>query len=155
LLQWKGDKDVLWVNINTIIERIPMIEDEKRYQKRYIKKALKMLNDKNVINIIFDNKNKDLVCCDFTGGKFNEELKNKFKQFSEIKEFLYSVGFNFVEIDKYLSDDNIQNIRQIQALLRYIIDRNKQKTDKNIKNYIIKALENPRQLDSKYYVYEE
>jgi hypothetical protein len=150
LLQWKGSKDKVWVNINRIIERIPMIEDEKKYQKRYIKKALKMLDDKNVINISFDSKDSDLICADFTKGKADSKLLEKYSKYAEIKEFLYSVGFTFVEIDEYV---NFEDIRQIQALLRFIEDRNKNKTDKGIKKYIIKALENPIKLDEKYYSY--
>lgn len=148
LLQWKGNKDKLYVSLDKIVEKIPMIESERRYQKRYIKDALKKLSDNDVIKVTFDNKDKNLLCCDFTNGRSDIKLLEKYNKYDDIKNYLYSIGFSFLEIDEYASPEKI---RHLQAILRYINDRNKDKMGaEKVKKYIITALNNPL-IDKKYY----
>lgn len=146
LLQWKGNKDILYISLDKIIEKIPMIESERRYQKRYIKEALKKLNNNEVIKIEF--KDGDLICCDFGNGSNDIKLLSKYNKYNEITDYLYSIGFSFLEVDEFAG---AEKIRHLQALLRYMDDRNKNRMSSDkVKKYIITALKNPL-IDKRYY----
>lgn len=58
LLQWEEGNNKLYnIDINHIIDSIPMKEPERRFKKRYIKNALKHLNEAGVADITFKDKN--------------------------------------------------------------------------------------------------
>lgn len=150
-LQWKGNNNFSYANINTLIEKIPMIDVEDRYKKRDIKKALKILNDKDMVKIKYDKINKDKVYFIFNGdeSEINTDELKKYNTYSEIKEAYFSYGFRLDEIDEYLDPENI---RYIQALLRYIDSRMKNNSITKIKSYIKKCIKNPiKKLNEKYY----
>lgn len=142
-LQWKGSNNFSYANIDTIIERIPMIDMEHRYKKRDIKKALRELDDKGIVKIKYDDKNADKVYFMFDCEQ--NTCVMKYNNYSEMKEKFYSIGFNIVETEELL---DIQNIRYIQALLRYIDTKN---NIKNLKNYFKKCLKDNIKVDGMYY----
>lgn len=142
-LQWKGSNNFSYANIDTIIERIPMIDMEHRYKKRDIKKALRELDDKGIVKIKYDDKNADKVYFMFDCEQNTCVMKHN--NYSEMKEKFYSIGFNIVETEELL---DIQNIRYIQALLRYIDTKN---NIKNLKNYFKKCLKDNIKVDGMYY----
>lgn len=151
-LQWKGKSNFSFVNINTLIEKIPMVNVEDKYKKRDIKKALKILNDKEMVKIKYDDNNKDKVYFIFDQLE-DEDISiyglDKYNSYSEIKEAYFKYGFRLDEIDEYL---NVEDIRYIQALLRYIDTRIKNKSIKYIKRYIKKCIKNPlRKIDKGFY----
>lgn len=151
-LQWKGNNNFSYANISTLAERIPMVDVEDRYKKRDIKKALKILNDKDMIKIKYDDKNPDKVYFIFNPSEEGEicvDNMDKYNTYAEIKEAYFKMGFRLDEFDEYL---NVENIRYIQALLRYIDERMKNSSIKNVKSYFKRCIKNPlKKLDSKYY----
>lgn len=152
-LQWKGNNSFSWVNINTLMERIPMKQKQPKYRKQYIKKALKELNDKKVVKVKYDVDNKDKVYFIFDENKVEEHyLLNKYNKFSEIQEAFYGMGFTMIEIDEYL---DVEKIRYIQGLLRYVKTQEMNgNIKKDIKNYFLKCLKkvltNQMKIDEKY-----
>lgn len=141
-LQWKGENNFSYANINTLVERIPMVDIEPKYKKRDIKKALKELNDKEIVKIKYDDDNPDKVYFIFKGE--NKEAK-KYKTYKDIQQRYYDMGFDMFETEKYL---DIQDIRYIQALLRYVDSK---KSVDNIKKYFLKCLENRIKIPDIYY----
>lgn len=152
-LQWKGNNNFSFANINTLAERIPMVDVEDKYKKRDIKKALKILNDKDMIKIKYDDNNPDKVYFIFDSSINEDELfisgLDKYNTYAEIKEAYFNLGFRLDELDEYL---DVENIRYIQALLRYMEERMISKSIADPKEYLKKCIKNPmRKLDVKYY----
>ena len=151
-LQWKGNNNFSFANISTLAERIPMVNVEEKYKKRDIKKALKILNDKEMVKIKYDDNNPDKVYFIFNnegGDELVVDRIDKYNSYAEIKEAYFNMGFKLDELDEYL---NIEDIRYIQALLRYVDDRNRNGSIKNVKSYFKKCIKNPlKKLDKKYY----
>lgn len=143
-LQWRGDKNFSFANIDTLTERIPSVQEEKKYNKRDIKKAIKYLQDKNIVGIKYDENNSDKVYFVFEGNEISDDLKNKYKTYKEIKERLFEMGFDIVEVDELL---DLERIRYIQALLRYMDTRN----PKNPKKYFKTGLTNPYNIPTHFY----
>lgn len=150
-LQWKGNNNFAFANLNTLIERIPMIDVEDKYKKRDIKKALKILDDKGMVKIKYDNDNPNKVYFIFKDDIENNHVK-KYNTYGEIEEAYYRMGFTFDEIGGYLDP---QNIRHIQAVLRYMDTRIKTNSIDDIKEYFKKCLSNKDfKPDDIYYSYE-
>lgn len=147
-LQWKGNNNFAWANINTLMEKIPMIESQEKYRKRYIKKALKILNDKEIVKIKYDTKNKDLVYFIFNDNEDTGFLITKYNKFSEVRDAFYNLGFTLDEIDRYL---DIQHIRYIQGLLRYMDLQLKTNKIKKPKEYFKKCLKDRINLDERFF----
>lgn len=150
-LQWKGNNNFSFANINTLVEKIPMVDVEDRYKKRDVKKALKILDDKNMIKIKYDKNNPDKVYFIFNHSEDEVCVSkiDKYNTYSEVKEAYFAMGFRLDEIDGYL---DVENIRYIQALLRYIDERSKNNSIRNVKSYFKRCIKNPlRTLDTKYY----
>lgn len=152
-LQWRGNNNFSFANINTLAERIPMVNVEDKYKKRDIKKALKILNDKGMIKIKYDDINPDKVYFIFDASMNENELAltciDKYNSYSEIKEAYLNLGFGLDEMDEYL---DVENIRYIQALLRYMDDRMRNNSIKYPKKYLKTCIKNPlKKLDQKYY----
>jgi len=141
-LQWKGNKDFAYAKIDTLIEKIPMIEEDKRYKKRYIKKALKALNDSGIIKANCDKN--DLVYFDFREQKQIDEYKNKYNKYSDITTKLYDMGFNMLEVDELV---DVERIRFIQALLRYLDFQKPLKP----KRYFLKCYNENIEIDRGFY----
>lgn len=141
-LQWKGGNNFSFANINTLVERIPMVNVDPKYKKRDIKKALKELNDKEIVKVKYDDLNPDKVYFIFKGE--TPDLK-KYNTYKEIQQKYYDMGFDMVETEMYL---NIQDIRYIQALLRYIDTK---RTIKDIKSYFLKCLNEKIEIPQMYY----
>jgi hypothetical protein len=152
-LQWKGNNNFSFVNINTLVEKFPMINVEDKYKKRDIKKAIKILNDKGMVRIKYDEDNPDKVY--FIFNNVSEEVCvdsiSKYITYKDTKERFYEIGFNVIEVDEYL-EQQIENVKYIQALLRYVDERINGGYLKNPKAYVKKCIKNPlRTLDMKYY----
>lgn len=143
-LQWKGDKSFSFANIDTLTERIPSIQEEKKYNKRDIKKAIQYLKDKDIVGIKYDEDNSDKVYFVFEGKDISDDLKSKYKTYKEIKEKFFEMGFDLTEVDELL---DIERIRYIQALLRYMDTRNV----KNPKMYFKKCFFNPIKIPTHFY----
>lgn len=143
-LQWKGDRNFSFINIDTLAERIPSIQEEQRYNKRDIKKAIDYLQKKNIVGIKYDEKVKDKVYFIFEGENISDDVKNKYKTFKEIKERFYEMGFDFTEIEEMF---DIEKIRYIQALLRYI----DVKKPKNPKSYYKKCFKDNIDISKEFY----
>lgn len=132
-LQWKGENSFSFANINTLIDRIPMVDVLDKYKKRDIKKALKELDDKNIVKIKYDNKNSDKVY--FIFKDMNVDYK-KYNTYKEIEQKYLDMGFSANEIEKYL---DVEKINYIKALLRYI---DSQRNISDIKKYFMSCLTN-------------
>lgn len=143
-LQWKGDKSFSFINIDTLAERIPSVQEEQRYNKRDIKKAIEYLQKKNIVGIKYDDKVKDKVYFVFEGENISDNVKNKYKTFKEIKERFFEMGFNLTEVEEMF---DIEKIRYIQALLRYIDVKN----PKNPKNYYKKCFNDNIEISKEFY----
>lgn len=150
-LQWKGNNKISWANINTLIERIPMIDVEDKYKKRDIKKVLKLMDSVGMVKIKYDTENEDKVYFIFSDDdeEIDTALLQKYNTYADIRDAYFNIGFTLDELDKYL---NVENIRYIQALLRYLDDTGKSSNMKDVKKYIKTCIENPlKNLPSKYY----
>ncbi|MDU3410075.1 hypothetical protein [Clostridium sp.] len=143
-LQWKGDKNFSFANIDTLTERIPSIQEEKKYNKRDIKKSIEYLQDKNIVGIKYDEKNSDKVYFVFEGNDISDGLKDKYKTYKDIREKLFEMEFNLAEVDELL---DVEKIRYIQALLRYMDTREV----KRPKWYFKKCLSNPIKIPVHFY----
>lgn len=143
-LQWKGDKGFSFANIDTLTERIPSIQEEKKYNKRDIKKAIQYLKDKDIVGIKYDEDNSDKVYFVFEGKEISDDVKNKYKTYKEIKEKFFEMGFDLTEVDELL---DIERIRYTQALLRYMDTRDV----KNPKKYFKKCFLNPIKIPTHFY----
>ncbi|MCY6485476.1 hypothetical protein OW763_14170 [Clostridium aestuarii] len=149
-LQWKGNNSISWANLNTLMERIPMKQDKPKYRKQYVKRALKELNDKKIVKIKYDEKDKDKVYFIFDEKNNNEEyyLLNKYNKFSEIQEAFYTLGFSIDEIDMYL---DIEKIKYIKGLLRYVeVQKRNGQIKKDIKQYFISCLKKQIEIDFRF-----
>ena len=144
-LQWKGDNKFAFANINTLVERFPMINCEPKYRKREIKNALKILNDNDIVKIKYDDVIPDKVYFMFESNDPKEVIGSKYKTFKEIQQRYYDIGFSANEIDQYL---DIEKIRYIQALLRYIDDK---KNIKNVKRYFVRCYNKPINIPEVYF----
>lgn len=116
-LQWKGKNDFAWAKLETIVEKIPMLEDRKKYQNRKIKNALKVLDKSELVKITYNQENSDLIYFNFSQKDNNEGIMNKYNKHKEVEDELYNIGFTMVEVQEYL---DVEDIRYIQALLRYM-----------------------------------
>lgn len=151
-LQWKGKNKYSYANLTTLAERIPMIDTDDKYKKRDIKLALDILDRENMVKIKYDDNNPDKVYFIFDGDiKCIEEkipMLEKYNTYREIKERFYEFNFSNKEIEKYL---DVEQIRYIQALLRYIDERLQNKSIKNPKSYLKRCITNPLKNLSKVY----
>jgi len=153
VLQWKGTNNFSFVNIDTLVERLPMVNVDDKYKKRDIKKAIKILNDKGMVKIKYDDVNPDKVYFIFNDTDEGIKIKglDKYTTYKETKAKFYELGFNIIETEGYL-EQQVENIKYIQALLRYTDERVRSGSVKNIKSYIKKCINNPlKTLDMKYY----
>ena len=141
-LQWKGDNDFSYAKISTLAERMPMVDVADKYKKRDIKKALKELNDKEIVKIKYDQENPDKVYFVFNEGG---EKPKKYNTYKEVVQRYTDMGFTEEEMDQYL---DIQDIRYVQALLRYIDSKKK---ISNAKKYLIKCINDKIEIPSKYF----
>ena len=141
-LQWKGDNDFSYANISTLAQRMPMVDVADKYKKRDIKKALKELNDKEIVKIKYDQENPDKVYFVFNEGG---ERPKKYNTYKEVVQRYTDMGFTEEEMDQYL---DIQDIRYVQALLRYIDSKKK---ISNAKKYLIKCINDKIEIPSKYF----
>lgn len=117
-LQWKGDNNFSFININTLAERIPSIQEDQKYNKRDIKKAIAYLKEKEIVGIKYDEKSENKVYFIFDGGSISDDVKKKYKTFKSMKERLLEMGFDLIETEEIL--DDTERMRYIQALLRYV-----------------------------------
>lgn len=148
-LQWKGSNNYAFANISTLMERLPMYNVEDKYKKRDIKKALKILNDKKMVKITYDKENEDKVYFIFKEDDVVNYNLNKYNSYSDIQNAYYEMGFTLDEMGDYL---DIQDIRRIQALLRYIDNNLKSNQITNIKEYFKTCLINKDfVIDKKYF----
>lgn len=143
-LQWKGDNKFSYANIDTLVERIPMVNCEAKYRKREIKSALKALNDNEIVNIKYDDQNPNKVYFLFSDDNI-KPVDKKYKTFKEIQQRYHELGFSDNEIDEYL---DIEKIRYIQALLRYMDNK---KNIKDSKKYFVKCYKKPIEIPSIYF----
>lgn len=143
-LQWKGDSKFSFCNIDTLVERLPMVNCEPKYRKREIKNALKNLNDNGIVKIKYDDQNPNKVYFIFDDDN-NIEIKKKYGTFKEIEQKYKDLGFTENEIDEYL---NIEKIRYIQALLRYMDNK---KNIKNAKKYFVRCYNKPIDIPEVYF----
>jgi hypothetical protein len=116
-LQWKGKNDFAWARLETIIEKIPMIENKKKYQNRKIRDALKILNKSQIVKISYGKDDPNLVYFNFSNKDDEKNIMNKYNTHKEVEEELYKIGFSLVETQEYF---DIEDIRYLQALLRYL-----------------------------------
>ena len=143
-LQWKGDSKFSFCNIDTLVERLPMVNCEPKYRKREIKNALKNLNDNGIVKIKYDDQKPNKVYFIFDDDN-NIEIKKKYGTFKEIEQKYKDLGFTENEIDEYL---NIEKIRYIQALLRYMDNK---KNIKNAKKYFVRCYNKPIDIPEVYF----
>ena len=119
-----------------------MVDVADKYKKRDIKKALKELNDKEIVKIKYDQENPDKVYFVFNEGG---EKPKKYNTYKEVVQRYTDMGFTEEEMDQYL---DIQDIRYVQALLRYIDSKKK---ISNAKKYLIKCINDKIEIPSKYF----
>lgn len=50
---WMGNKSYLTVSIDDLIEFIPVAQSELKYQRQYIKKALNILHERKMFNVLY------------------------------------------------------------------------------------------------------
>ena len=143
-LQWKGDSKFSFCNIDTLVERLPMVNCEPKYRKREIKNALKNLNDNGIVKIKYDDQKPNKVYFIFDDDN-NIEIKKKYGTFKEIEQKYKDLGFTENEIHEYL---NIEKIRYIQALLRYMDNK---KNIKNAKKYFVRCYNKPIDIPEVYF----
>lgn len=121
-----------------------MVNCEPKYRKREIKNALKNLNDNGIVKIKYDDQNPNKVYFIFDDDN-NIEIKKKYGTFKEIEQKYKDLGFTENEIDEYL---NIEKIRYIQALLRYMDNK---KNIKNAKKYFVRCYNKPIDIPEVYF----
>lgn len=150
-LQWMGKNDFAFANISTLIQRVPMAQSEPKYQKQYIKTALKNLEEKGLLKVVYDKTNPDKVYLLKPNVDFNENglyHLNKFHSYDEVVEGLQEFGLLALEIPIYF---DVEKIAYVQALLRYGNTLRMYGKIANPKQWIIDYLENYYPIDDKYY----
>jgi hypothetical protein len=145
-LQWKGNNDFAFANLETLIERMPMKESKPKYQKQFIKKLLDILDKKGMCKITYDKENPDKVY--FIFNNTDKLLANKYNTFREIKEGFKNLGFSEEETDVYL---DVENIKYIQALLRYMDIQLRYGKIEKPQKYFLSYLKEKYPIDEKYY----
>lgn len=153
-LQWGGKTGFAWMNMDTLIDRFPMKDSTARkYRKRNIKNALKLLEDVGVLEVSYKENCEKIY---ITLKKKNKKIKkaeeyvnnlHKYKTWKEIKQRLLSFGFNEIEIE----DLNLEKINYIKALLRYIDVRLHFNNVEKPKELFNSYYENDFPIDEKYY----
>lgn len=153
LLQLAGDKQIAYANINYLIEKNPCKSKEPRRQKEYIKKVLKVIEESNMAKIKI---NKDTVIASFNKDinmleevTPNNQILKKYNKFKEIQAKFYELGFDMLETSMILED--LENIRYIQALLRYYDVKEQYEKIDNPKSFLNKYISNKYSIDKKYY----
>jgi hypothetical protein len=150
-LQWMGKRDYAVANMSTLIQRVPMAQAEPKYQKQYIKTALKNLNEHKLLKIVYDKTNKDKVYMIKPNVDLDEgELYylDKFNTYDEVVEGLKSFGLMEIEIPLMF---NIEKIRYVQALLRYGSTLKLYGKIRDDREWIRSYMEAEYPLDDKYY----
>lgn len=153
-LQWGGKAGFTWMNMGTLINKFPMKDSiDRKYKKRNIKNALKLLVDIGVLDVTYkDNCEKIYI----TLKKKNKKIKNaedyvnnlhKYKTWKEIKQRLLSFGF----VENEIEELDLERINYIKALLRYIDVRLHFKNVEKPKELFNSYYENNFPIDEKYY----
>lgn len=150
-LQWMGKRDYACANITTLIQRVPMAQSEPKYQKQYIKTALKNLNEKKLLKIIYDRNNPDKVYM----VKPNVDLEENelyyldmFNTYDEIVEGLIDFGISETEISGLF---NIEKMRYFQALLRYGNTLKLYGKIRDNRDWILKYIKEEYPIEDKYF----
>lgn len=150
-LQWMGKNDFAFANISTLIQRVPMAQAEPKYQKQYIKNALKNIEEKGLLKIVYDKSNADKVYLIKPNVDFNENglyYLNKFNTYNEVIEGLEEFGLLALEISMLF---DIEKISYVQALLRYGNTLKRYNKINNPKQWITDYLQRNHPIESKYY----
>lgn len=150
-LQWMGKNDFAFANISTLIQRVPMAQSEPKYQKQYIKSALKNLEEKGLLKVVYDKTNPDKVYLIKPNIDFNENglyHLNKFNTYDEVVEGLRDFGLLDLEISTYF---DVEKIAYVQALLRYGSTLKIYGKINDSKQWITEYLKNYYPIDDKYY----
>lgn len=150
-LQWMGKNDFAFANISTLIQRVPMAQSEPKYQKQYIKSALKNIEEKGLLKVVYDKTNPDKVYLIKPNIDFNENglyHLNKFNSYDEVVEGLQEFGLLALEIPMYF---DIEKIAYVQALLRYGNTLKMYGKIIHPKQWIIDYLISYHPIDNKYY----
>jgi hypothetical protein len=150
-LQWMGKNDFSFANISTLIQRVPMAQSEPKYQKQYIKTALKNIEEKGLLKVVYDKSNPDKVYLIKPNVDFNENglyHLNKFNTYDEVVEGLQEFGLLALEVPMLF---DIEKIAYVQALLRYGNTLKIYGKINNPKQWITDYLQKYHPIDSKYY----
>jgi len=150
-LQWMGKKGYAFANISTLIQRVPMAQTELKYQKQYVKTALKNLNDKGLLKIVYDKNNRDKVYLVKPNVDFNENelyYLDKFNTYNEVITGLEEFELMPIEIPTVF---DIEKIDYVRALLRYGNVLNNYGKIHSKKDWIVNYMEKGYEIDEKYY----
>ena len=150
-LQWKGKNDYTVMHMNTLIDRVPIVQDKQKYRKQYIKKALKILDDEGVVRIIYDKNDPDKVWFWFKepeeGKGIPTYFMNEFNSYPDTIQGFMDYGFTAEETLKYI---DIQKLKHIQAILRFIKVKETYESF-DAKEMIIDYVINEKRVAEKYY----
>lgn len=150
-LQWMGKNNYAFATIDTLTDRIPMVQSKRKYQKQYIKKALTNLESKGLLNIRYDSKNSNKIYFVKPGTSFDEkelDILNKYNSYDEVVEELKEYGLLAIEIPKYF---DVQDIEYVKALLRYGEVLQSYGKINNKREWIIEYLLNKHPVNNIYY----
>lgn len=155
-LQWSGDNNFAWATIDKLIEKVPINQENYRYKKQYIRNALEILNEKDMCKVVYDTNNENKVYFLFDEkidmDNINEKqyMLDKFNTYKETRTELINIGFKEEEVDEYL-DKNIQKIKLIQAILRYMNVREQYEKISDKKKFYNSYFDNKYIIDKEYF----
>lgn len=164
--KWIGDGYISKANIQKYMDRIPMNAKKEKHRKQAIKDSIALLDkydfveayvENDIVTVIHLDKkpttNKEVAVDKIeTDGLY---LKNKYNTFKEFKQELIKQGYTENEFDE-LIDKRIEQIKYLQALLRYVMLKHKYNSTIVVKDYYNNCLNmnngKGMELDKKYFI---
>ena len=159
LTKWRNNRQWIEINYSTLYDRIPLdAEMEKKYKKACVKRACEYL-----VNVGFLNNYE--LCAEKI--KFNfvndvPEIENKsevndkrgfntlYKEPRDVNNRLKEIGLSPEEINNRIMLF-VTDFEYLKALLRYTDVRNVFGEIDNLKDFILKGLDDKYEIDKKYY----
>ena len=159
LTKWKNNRSFLEVNYSTLYDRIPLDTDmDKRYKKASVKRACEYLVNVGFLNsydigtekIKFNFEN---IVSEIENKKENDNkhgFNTLYKEPRDVNNRLKEIGLTPDEINDRIMLF-VTDFEYLKALLRYSEVRNVFGEIDNLKDFVLKGLDEKYEINEKYY----